>query len=105
MLKYLPICAALLLLAGCENDRDPGFICMTNCAHECQDGIKGDSCRADMQKQRDDRDGQYDTRYHDRYDDHYYDNGRSYDNDRYYDNNGYPNGDSYPNDGGYHSRY
>ncbi len=51
MSKYLWICAATLLLAGCGDARNPGFICMENCSHECEDGIKGDQCRAEKQRQ------------------------------------------------------
>ncbi|HEU0118004.1 MAG TPA: hypothetical protein VFR09_05165 [Alphaproteobacteria bacterium] len=53
MSKWLVVSAAVLLMAACtDNARDPGFVCMSDCAHECPDGIKGDSCRKDLQMQR-----------------------------------------------------
>lgn len=45
----------LLLLSACGDARDPAYICMTDCDHFCEDGIKGDECRRQMQLQRSER--------------------------------------------------
>lgn len=44
--------AALLLLSACDTaSRDPGYVCMHDCAHYCPDGISGDQCRHNIQLQ------------------------------------------------------
>jgi hypothetical protein len=60
MLKILSLSAGFalsLLLVACAdpNDpysRDPGYVCTNNCAHYCEDGVKGDSCRQQQIQQR-----------------------------------------------------
>ena len=47
--------AAMILLAACGPARNPGYVCMHDCAHQCPDGISGDQCRRDMQQQTEDR--------------------------------------------------
>ncbi|MFY9287022.1 MAG: hypothetical protein WAO98_00825 [Alphaproteobacteria bacterium] len=98
MKKVLPLVAISLLLSACyaTTAQDPGYVCMTNCAHECPDGNKGTQCRIERQRQLDEQrayyeqnryynpnyKGYYDPRY-DRYiDGRYY---RYYDGTTYYD--------------------
>ena len=52
MYKFMVLCVAGLALTACVQERDPGYVCMTNCAHQCQDGIKGDNCRANIDQQK-----------------------------------------------------
>jgi hypothetical protein len=54
MYKSAVILAAssLFLLSACDTaSRDPGYVCMHDCAHYCEDGIKGDECRRNIQMQ------------------------------------------------------
>lgn len=82
MLRLLGICAVLLMLAACGNARDPGYVCMGDCAHYCEDGIRGDSCRRDLQLEKADYDSQNRS-------DHDYYYGRDYDDRTSYDRNDY----------------
>jgi hypothetical protein len=51
MPKFLILFAAAFLLSACGDARDPGYVCMTDCAHFCPDGMSGDSCRAQQQQE------------------------------------------------------
>lgn len=57
MKKYTLLAASsLLLLSACEGAaNNPGYVCMHDCAHYCEDGIKGDQCRRNIELQQSQR--------------------------------------------------
>lgn len=48
------LAASLVMLSACGPTRDPGYVCMHDCAHYCPDGVSGDQCRHNIQLQQGD---------------------------------------------------